>query len=81
MSDVPILIISIIASLVLLGGLAGLLFTLDGRLTFDNGIVTLNTLVAIISTANKASILCAPRHRPVEMDRNVRPAVAALAGP
>ena len=62
MSDVPILIISIIASLVLLGGLVGLLFTFDGKPIFDNGIVTLNTLVAIISTANKATILYAVSH-------------------
>lgn len=62
LNDVPLLLISILASLVLLAALVGLLVAFDGREIFDYGAVTLNTLIAILSTANKATILYAVSH-------------------
>jgi hypothetical protein len=62
MSDVRVLITSIVASLLLLASMVGVLFAFDGKPIFDNGILTLNTVIAILSAANKATILYAVSH-------------------
>ncbi|KAK5653985.1 hypothetical protein OQA88_7661 [Cercophora sp. LCS_1] len=54
--DVWLVILSLVSSFVLLGGLIGLLLAFDGQPIFDSGVVTLNTLVAIITTGYRASI-------------------------
>jgi len=61
-NDAPLLLLSILASVALLAALISLLVAFDGRPIFDYGAVTLNTLVAILSTANKATILYAVSH-------------------
>jgi hypothetical protein len=60
--DVPVLLLSIVASLAFLAALVGLLAAFDGRPIFDYGQVTLNTLIAILSAANKATIIYAVGH-------------------
>ncbi|KAK0622713.1 hypothetical protein B0T14DRAFT_564141 [Immersiella caudata] len=55
--DIWILVFCLAASVLLLGALIGLLFAFDGEPIFGSGFVTLNTLVAIISTAYKACIV------------------------
>ncbi|KAK4450892.1 hypothetical protein QBC34DRAFT_60414 [Podospora aff. communis PSN243] len=55
--DIWILIFCLVSSVLLLGALVGLLFAFDGKPIFDSGLVTLNTLVAVLSTGYKASII------------------------
>ena len=57
LTDVWVLISSLIASFVLLGALIGLLSAFDGKPIFDSRLITLNTLIAILSTAYKACTL------------------------
>lgn len=54
--DVWLVVLSLVSSFVLLGGLVGLLLAFDGQPIFDSGVVTLNTLVAIITTGYRACI-------------------------
>jgi hypothetical protein len=60
--DIGTLIISILASLGFLAALVGLLFAFDGKPIFDQHAVTLNTFVAILSAASKATIVYAVSH-------------------
>jgi hypothetical protein len=48
---------TVILSLVLLGGLAGVLLVFDGEPIFDGNLLTLNTVIAVLSTAAKTNIL------------------------
>ncbi|KAK0639797.1 hypothetical protein B0T16DRAFT_337422 [Cercophora newfieldiana] len=56
-ADIWVLVSSLVASAALLGALIGLLFAFDGKPIFDSGIVTLNTLIAILSTAYRACLI------------------------
>jgi hypothetical protein len=60
--DIGTLIVSILASLGFLAALVGLLFAFDGKPIFDQHAVTLNTFVAILSAASKATIVYAVSH-------------------
>ena len=53
------LVLSMVVSHCLLGVLVGLLVGFNGRPIFDSRAVTLNTLVAVLSAANKATIMYA----------------------
>lgn len=62
LSDIGILVTSIVASLGFLAALVGILVAFDGRPIFDQHAVTLNTFVAILSAASKATIIYAVSH-------------------
>ena len=55
--DIWLLLFSLASSVALLCALIGLLFVFDDKPIFDSGVVTLNTLIAILSTAYKACIV------------------------
>lgn len=55
-SELGFLVVAVITSLVTLGTLIGLLIRFDEQLIFDNRSVTLNAIVATLSTGNRAGI-------------------------
>jgi len=59
MNDVWILLVSALSALTFLGAMVGLLAAFDGKPIFDSGAITLNTVVAILSTFSKAAIISA----------------------
>lgn len=59
MNDVWILLTSVLSAIVFLGAMVGLLAAFDGKPIFNSGTITLNTLIAILSTFSKAAILSA----------------------
>jgi len=52
-------VLAVVTSLVLFGALAAILSAFDGKPIFDSHALTLNTVVATLSTAAKANILVA----------------------
>ncbi|KAK0718570.1 hypothetical protein B0T26DRAFT_803384 [Lasiosphaeria miniovina] len=60
--DFAIPITSMAASFAFFAALVGLLSAFDGKAIFGYRVVTLNTLVAILSAANKATVIYAVSH-------------------
>jgi hypothetical protein len=50
-------ILSVVASSILLGGLAATLWFFDNKPVFDGRNITLNTIVSVLSSASRATLL------------------------